>query len=77
MGWEWVVYLIVSTLITYSLMPKQQPRKPEAFEDIEFPQVDEGTAQCVIFGDCWSEDWTVLAVGNYSTSEVRKDGGKK
>ncbi len=76
-GWEWLVYLVISTIITYSLMPEVQPRQPEAFDDIQFPQADEGTPQCVIFGDCWSEDWTVLAVGNYRTEEIRGDGGKK
>jgi hypothetical protein len=76
-GWEWLVYLVISTIITYSLMPEQQSQSPEAFEDIEFPQADEGTPQAVIFGDCWSGDWMVLAVGDYRTSEIRKDGGKK
>ena len=69
--------LVVSAIISYSMMPKQQPPKPEAFEDINFPQSEEGTPQCVIFGDTWSEDWMVLAVGNYRTTEVRKSGGKK
>ena len=69
--------LIASAVISYSMMPKQQFPKPEAFEDINFPQSYEGTPQCVIFGDCWSEDWMVIAVGNYRTTEIRKDGGKK
>lgn len=77
MGWEWVIYLIASVVISYSLTPKVQPRQPEAFGDIQFPQAEEGTPQCVIFGDCWSEDWTVIAVGDYRTTEVRKSGGKK
>lgn len=69
--------LVVSAIISYSMMPKVQPPKPAAFEDFNFPQADEGTPQCVIFGDCWSEDWTVIAVGNYRTSEIRRDGGSK
>lgn len=74
---EALFLLIVSTIITASMMPSVQPPRPEAFEDIDFPQADEGTPQCVIFGDCWSGDWTVIAVGNYRTTEIRKDGGKK
>jgi hypothetical protein len=76
MSWEFVIYLIISITITAALTPKAQSRPPEAFEDIDFPQADEGTPQCVIFGDCWSGDWTVLAVGNYRTSEIRGSGGK-
>lgn len=75
--WEAIALLIISTIISYALMPKQQAPKPEAFEDINFPQADEGTPQCVIFGDCWSEDWTVIAVGDYRTEEIRSDSGKK
>lgn len=77
MGWEAVVYLVISLYLSYRLAPKTQVRPPEAFEDIDFPQVDDGTPQAVIFGDCWIEDWTVLAVGNYRTTEIRKSGGKK
>lgn len=72
-----LLLLVVSAVISYSMMPKVQPPEPAAFEDFNFPQSEEGTPQCVIFGDCWSEDWMVLAVGNYRTTEIRKDGGKK
>ncbi len=72
-----LIYLIASFLITYALTPKQQPPTPTAFEDIDFPQVEEGTPQCVIFGDVWIPDWQVLAVGNYRTEPIRSKGGKK
>lgn len=67
----YLLLLAAQVIITVALMPKQKPPKPTAFEDIDFPQADEGTPQCVIFGDCWSGDWTVLAVGNYRTTEIR------
>lgn len=76
-GWSFVIYLVVSVFLSYALAPKQQSRPPEAFEDIDFPQFEEGTPQAVIFGDCWSGDWMVLAVGNYRTTEIRSDAGKK
>ena len=41
-------------------------------KDWNFPQIDEGTPQCVFFGDCWTEDWQVLAYGNYRTTEIKK-----
>lgn len=72
-----LIILVVSTLISVALAPKQQPPKPAAFEDFDFPQADEGTPQSVTFGDCWSEDWTVLAVGNYRSTAIEGEGGKK
>ncbi len=71
-----IILLITSIIISASIAPKVQDRRPEAFEEIDFPQADEGTRQCVIFGDCWSGDWMVLAVGNYRTQEIRGSGGK-
>lgn len=76
-GWSALIYLVISLYLSYRLAPKAQPRPPEAFEDIDFPQADEGTPQAVIFGDCWSEDWMVIAYGNYRTTEIRKNPGKK
>lgn len=66
-----LIYIAVSVYITYALQPKVQAPPPAAFEDFDFPQAEEGTPQAVIFGDCWSEDWMVLAVGNYRTTEIR------
>lgn len=75
--WVYVAILIVSTIVQAALAPKPQSRRPEAIEEIDFPQAEEGTPQPVIFGDCWTGDWMVLAVGNYSTEEIRGAGGKK
>jgi len=73
----YILILVVTTYVTMSRMPKAEPPKPQAFEDFDFPQVDEGTPQAVVFGDCWSSDWTVLAVGNYRTAAIRSSGGGK
>lgn len=69
--------LVASMLISAALAPKQVPPKPAAFEDIDFPQAEDGTPQCVIFGDAWCSDWTVLAVGDYRTTPIKSTGGKK
>jgi hypothetical protein len=69
--------LVASYIISYATQPKQEGAKPTAFEDIDFPQANEGTPQAVIFGDCWSGDWMVLAVGNYRVEEIHAGGGKK
>lgn len=73
-----ILFLIAANiLIGIALAPKPVTPKPEALKEIDFPQVEDGTPQAVIFGDCWSGDWCVLAVGDYRTQEVRKEGGKK
>lgn len=78
MGWDDAIYLLIaSVIINLAMTPKQQGQPPTAFEDVDFPQADEGTPQPVVFGDCWSGDWMVLAVGNYSVREIPGGGGKK
>lgn len=81
MGWGqliWaIVMLVASYLITSSMMPKPEIQKPASFEDFDFPQFEEGTPQCVIFGDCQTESWMVLSYGNYRTQEVKSSQGKK
>ena len=70
--WTAIAMIVASMIISRAMMPKPQARRPETFDEIDFPQADEGTPQCVIFGDCWSGDWMVLAVGDYRTEEVRR-----
>lgn len=78
MGWDDALYLLIaSVLIQLALAPKQQGTPPTAFEDIDFPNADEGTPQTVFFGDNWSGSWTVLAVGDYRVDEIPGGGGKK
>lgn len=78
MGWDTAIYmLIASFLISAALAPKIQQPKPEALEDLDIPQFEEGTPQCVVFGDCWCPDWMVLGYGNYRTSEVKSDQASK
>lgn len=73
MGWDTVIYLVISVLISYATRPKPgKPAPPAAFEDFDFPQSAEGTARAVIFGDVWTNDWMVLGVGNYRHQPIRK-----
>ncbi|MBN6060411.1 hypothetical protein [Aggregatibacter actinomycetemcomitans] len=68
-----VAYAVASYYINRAF-GKRGSNGPEAAstKDFNFPQIDEGTPQCVFFGDCWTEDWQVLAYGNYRTSEIKK-----
>jgi hypothetical protein len=72
-----IAMMVISYLISAATMPKPQNAAPTAFKDIDFPQADEGTPQAVFFGDCWTEDWMVLAVGNYRVDEIHNSGSKK
>jgi hypothetical protein len=73
----YIALLIASMVISAALAPTMKPPPPTAFDDFDFPLAEEGTPQCVVFGDCWSGDWMVLGVGNYQTRPVKTDGGKK
>ncbi|VFR54791.1 Phage protein [plant metagenome] len=75
--WVQLAILVVSALISYATRPKPTTPAPSAFGDNDFPQAEEGTPHCVIFGDVWVEDWMVLGLGNYRTQAIKKKGGKK
>lgn len=74
-----LVSMAASYVITAIFTPstQQDQLQPAGFDEFDFPQADEGTPQCVFFGECWSPDWTVLGVGNYRTTPIMSDGGGK
>ena len=69
--------LIASYAIQVLTMPKPGKPKPAALEEFDFPQVDEGSPQSVVFGDVWIRDWHVLWYGNLRTSAIKSKAGKK
>lgn len=71
---KFVAVLVASYVLNQVLAPKQKYNTPEAatFDDWTMPQITEGTPQCVFFGDCWTEDWFVLAYGNYRYEAIQK-----
>jgi len=75
--WVQLVIIVASLVYSYHMRPKPAKPKPPALSDFDFPMAEEGTPQYVVFGDCWVEDWMVLAVGNYRTDPIKKKGGKK
>lgn len=68
--WIQIALFVVSLVVSYALQPKPQRPKAAAFEEFDFPTVEDGTPQIVVFGDVWLTDWTVLGVGNYRTSNI-------
>lgn len=73
-----IFMMVASYVITAAVTPPPGNNAPDPalFEDIDFPQVAEGTPQMVVFGDCWIKDWTVLAVGDYRTKPIKTKSGK-
>lgn len=72
-----LVLMAASYAITASMTKRQPAQKPASIEDFDFPQLDEGTAQAVVFGDVWSPGWMVLWYGDYKVTPIKKKGGKK
>lgn len=77
MSWEYIVILLVSTLISVALAPKPAKPTPATLEDFEFPTAEEGTPQIIVFGDVWIDGWQVLAFGNLRTEPIRGDKKSK
>ena len=71
-----IVLLIASYVITALITPKPKDATPSTLKDFDVPTIDEGTPQCVVFGDCWSGDWTVLWYGDFDVQPIG-GGGKK
>ena len=71
---KFVAVLIASYVINTALAPKQKNSTPEAAteDDWNMPMPDEGTPQCVFFGDGWTADWFVLGYRNYRYQAIKK-----
>lgn len=70
----YVAVLVASYFISAAVAKKNSPSSavPVTADDWDFPQAQEGMAQCVFFGDCWTQDWFVLAYGNYRYDPIKK-----
>lgn len=69
--------MVASYAMQVLLTPKPTKPKPAAIDEFDFPQIEEGTPQPVVFGDVWTSDWIVLWFGNYRTSPITSSGNKK
>lgn len=75
--WVQVAILVASYILQSALAPKPKAPKPAAFEDFDFPLCEEGEAKGAVFGQCWTESWFVITVGNYRTKTIITKGAKK
>lgn len=78
MGWEWALAaMVASMLISIALAPRPASPKAATFDDMNIPQIEEGTPQTVYFGECWSGDWQVLGYGDLRTRKIQAKQAKK
>lgn len=77
MTWAMIIMMVVSIVLSVALAPKQTQPQPGTYDDMNIPQIDEGTPQTVIFGEMWISDWFVLATGNFRTKKVKAKQAKK
>lgn len=66
-----IVFFIISYYTSSQMMKNKQKRDPLSEQDVSLPQVDEGTAQAVLHGDCWTAGWTVLGWGNLRNRGIK------
>lgn len=74
-----IIALVASYIISGALAPSPTKPQPQSLGESDVPQIDEGTAQKVIFGDVWIQDWYVLWWGNQRSEAVKEkqSGGGK
>lgn len=78
MEFVWAIaMLITSAVISAITQPKPQKPKPAALEDFDYPQIEEGAPEAVIFGEVFIKDQFILWYGNLRTTPIKSKGGKK
>lgn len=64
------------SMLLQMLLVKPNKVTPAALGDFDFPLKEDGTPECVLFGDGWVTGPMVCWFGNYRTVKI-KSGGKK
>lgn len=77
MVWEYVIYFVISLVISYAMMPRPQSAPPPAIGEVKAPTAEEGREIPVLFGTRDIEGPNVVWYGDIRTVAIRKKGGKK
>lgn len=75
-GWA-IAMMVASMVISIALTPSPAKPKAATYDDMNIPQVEDGTPQAVFFGECWSGDWQVIAYGGLATTPIKASNAKK
>jgi hypothetical protein len=68
--------MLVASFVIQSFLIKRPKVEPASLEDFEFPQMEEGTAEFVVFGDGWTDGPMILYHGGYRTKKIKAAGKK-
>lgn len=63
-----VIIAIVMALLSYALMPRPKPAKPDASAGLDAPTAEAGKPVCVVFGTVTIQDPNCLWYGDVSTT---------
>lgn len=77
MAWEYLIYFVVSLVISYALSPKPQSAPPPGLGDVKAPTAEEGREIPVLFGTRDITGPNVVWYGDVQAIPIRKKGGKK
>lgn len=68
----YLAVLVISTAISYAMMPKPEQPKPASLSDFSAPTAEEGRPIPVIFGTVRITGPNVLWYGNLSSSPITR-----
>lgn len=77
MAWWYIVYFVVSLVISYAMQPKPKSTPPAGLGDIKAPTAEEGREIPVLFGTREIDGPNVVWYGDLRTIPLKKKGGKK
>lgn len=75
--WWFLVGLLVSFVVAYSMTPKPQTSPPAGLGDFQVPTADDGREIPVLFGTRDMNGPNVVWYGHLRAVAVKKKGGKK
>lgn len=78
MGWDDVLVILALMIVsaTITALTAKRPAvtpdpAPSLLSDFQIPNITEGTAQTVVFGDVWLTSWQVLWYGDLETEAIK------
>ena len=77
MAWIHAIIHIVSLVVSYSMAPMPQAAPPAGFNELKVPTAEEGGEIPVLFGTRDLLAPNVVWYGDFSSTAIRKKGGKK
>ncbi len=77
MGWEYLVFYLVTALLSYALTPKPPQPKPAALTDFDVPTSDSDRPIPVVFGTVRVTGPNVVWYGDLYTIPIPAPDGKK